>query len=467
MTLRARLVLSAAYLLVAVVVALEVPLWLNIERRATAEFESGVLGNAAILASRISDLVAQSPARSTDRPRLARVVATTARTLDARVLLTDGTGDVIADSSGIAAPGAHYATPQRPEFAAGLFEGRIDIRRRFSEELNQELLLVTIPVLDRGEVVGSVRVSESMAAIRSRVRRSWLGLGAIGVAAVALGLGLAWFLAGSLARPVGALQDAAVRLGEGDLEARATPEGPAEVATLARTFNRMAEVLAANLAAQRDFLANASHQLRTPLTGLRLRLETIETYEGPAAEQAAKAEGELTRLTRLVDDLLKLTKASSLETTGAPVDLGDAARAAVERWDEIATASGIELRHRPGSDARVWADPVDLGDALDNLIDNAIRYCPPGSQVEVSAEAADDGRSTLSVADNGPGLPPEDRARVFERFYRGANGRRTGHGTGLGLAIVSELARRWGGDVRLAEGAGMRVEIVFPSNTVA
>lgn len=467
MTLRARLVLSAAYLLVAVVVALEVPLWLNIERRATAEFESGVLGNAAILASRISDLVAERSARSATAPQLSRVVASTARTLSARVLLTDGTGNVIADSSGTAAPGANYATKQRPEFTAGLFQGRIDIRRRFSEELNQELLLVTVPVLDRGEVVGSVRVSESMASIRARVRRSWLGLGVIGLAAVALGLGLAWFLAGSLVRPVDALRDAAVRLGEGDLEARAAPEGPAEIATLGRTFNRMAEVLSANLAAQRDFLANASHQLRTPLTGLRLRLETIKTSRGPAAEQAAKAEGELDRLTRLVDDLLKLTRASSLETTGAPVDLDDTARAAVERWDEIAGASGIQLRHRTGRRVHVWADRADLGDALDNLIDNAIRYCPTGAQIIVSAEADDDGRPQLSVADTGPGLPPEDRARAFERFYRGTNGRRTGPGTGLGLAIVAELARRWGAEARLAGDAGTRVEIVFPSTTVA
>nr|MBA3350195.1 HAMP domain-containing protein [Actinomycetota bacterium] len=271
MTLRARLVLSAAYLLVAVVIVLEVPLWLNIERRATAEFESGVLGNAAILASRISDLVAQRSPNSDTGAELSRIVESTASRLGARVLLTDGTGDVIIDSSDIAAPGARYATSQRPEFTAGLFEGRIDIRRRFSQELNQELLLVTIPVLHRGEVVGSVRVSESLAAIRARVRRSWLGLGAIGVGAVALGLALAWFLAGSLVRPVRALQDAAVSLGEGNLEARAVSEGPAEIATLAHTFNRMAGVLSANLVAQRDFLANASHQLRTPLTGLRLR----------------------------------------------------------------------------------------------------------------------------------------------------------------------------------------------------
>ncbi|MBA2274002.1 MAG: HAMP domain-containing histidine kinase [Actinobacteria bacterium] len=465
MTLRARLVLSAAYLLVAVVVALEVPLWLNIERRATAEFESGVLGNAAILASRISNLVAERSARSANGPELTRVVAATARTLRARVLLTDGTGDVIADSSGIAAPGARYATPQRPEFTAGLFEGRIDVRRRFSEELEQELLLVTIPVLHRGGVVGSVRVSESMASIKARVRRSWLGLGAIGAGAVALGLALAWFLAGSLVRPVRALGDAAVRLGEGDLNARAVPEGPAEIATLARTFNRMAEVLSANLAAQSDFLANASHQLRTPLTGLRLRLETIKTFPGPAEEQAAKAEGEVDRLTRLVDGLLKLTRASSLETTGATVDLDEAARAAVERWDETAAASGVELRLQAGSHVLAWADPADLGDALDNLIDNAIRYCPPGSQIVAGAGADDDGHPKLSVADTGPGLPPEDRPRAFERFYRGANGRRAGPGTGLGLAIVAELARRWGGEVRLAEGAGMRVEIVFPSAT--
>jgi signal transduction histidine kinase len=98
----------------------------------------------------------------------------------------------------------------------------------------------------------------------------------------------------------------------------------------------------------------------------------------------------------------------------------------------------------------------------DNLIENALRYCPPGTSIKVST-AARDGEVALLVADTGPGFPPADRERIFERFYRGANGRAAHAGTGLGLAIVAEIVNRWGGDVRLLDGPGTRVEAVFPS----
>jgi signal transduction histidine kinase len=115
---------------------------------------------------------------------------------------------------------------------------------------------------------------------------------------------------------------------------------------------------------------------------------------------------------------------------------------------------------------RVWADAGDLALILDNLIENAIRYGSSGSTIvlETGTRA---GRALLAVADDGPGIPPEERPRLFERFYRGSSGRRAGPGTGLGLAVVSELVARWGGDVRLAEGPGTRIEATFPpSSTV-
>jgi signal transduction histidine kinase len=108
----------------------------------------------------------------------------------------------------------------------------------------------------------------------------------------------------------------------------------------------------------------------------------------------------------------------------------------------------------------VWANRDDLAHVLDNLIDNALRYAPTGAEVRVETDVRD-GRATLTVADSGRGIPPEDRVRVFERFYRGASGRQAGPGTGLGLAIVAELVRRWDGDVRLLDGPGTRVQATF------
>jgi signal transduction histidine kinase len=443
------------------VVALEVPLALNVERRAASEFQSAVLGNAAILAARSSDLVAAADATSVRR--LERLVGETAQTGSERILVTDARGRVLVDSGTAAARGAPYATADRPEFGVALFQGRIDVRRRFSDTLDEELLLVTVPVVDNQRVVGAIRVSAPTGAVQASVHRSWLRLALIGLAVFTAGLVLAWFLANSFARSLEGVRDAASALGRGDLGARAPAEGPKELRAVAGAFNNMASTLVANLAAQRDFLANASHQLRTPLTGLKLRLEALREQGGETGAQAAKAEAELDRLSELVDGLLELARASSVDSTGRTVDLSEAARAAVQRWTEPADRSGKRLRLAGEEPAAVWGDSADLAHILDNLIENALRYCPPGTEVAVET-SSDNGRATLRVYDDGPGIPPEDRARVFERFYRGTNGRRAGPGTGLGLAIVAELARRWGGEVRLLDGPGTRVETSFPAS---
>jgi two-component system, OmpR family, sensor kinase len=227
----------------------------------------------------------------------------------------------------------------------------------------------------------------------------------------------------------------------------------------------MADALGSNLRAQRDFVANASHQLRTPLTGLKLRLEAIRGEGGAAAESAAKAEAELDRLEALVGDLLELARASTHSATGTSVDLADVASSAVERWSAPAAEAGQTIGIGNREPVLIYAHPGDLAHVVDNLIENALKYSPPGTRITVEANGFD-GRAALVVADDGPGIPAEERARVFERFYRGTNGRRSGPGTGLGLAIVAELAERWDGEVRLLEGPGTRVVVSFDRQPV-
>jgi two-component system, OmpR family, sensor kinase len=463
MSFRARLLIGAFYVLTAVVLALEIPLALTVERRADSDFQAVVLGDAAILAARVSDLVVQAGSRpgAPAPPRLRSIVAERAQARTQRVVVTDAQGRVVADSDGAARRGVFYATPARPEFRAALFRGRIDTRRRFSDTLGEELLLVTVPVVDQERVAGAVRISASTADIDAGVRASWIRLGAVGVAVIVAGLVLTWLLAVPLGRQIRQLADASTRLGRGELDVRAPEEGPAELDTLARSFNQMAAELTGSIETQREFVANASHQLRTPLTGLRLRLEAIGREGGSVGEQAAKAQAELDRLSALVDDLLALAHASSADATAASVDLGELAAEAVARWREGAEAAGKRLELRADGRPVVWASREDVAHVLDNLIDNALRYAPAGSEVRVETEARD-GRASLAVADDGPGIPPQDRARVFERFYRGSTGRRAGAGTGLGLAIVAELVRRWDGEVRLVDAPGTRVEAVFP-----
>ena len=456
MTFRARLVLAAAYLLAAVVVALAVPLALSVDRRATSELESDVVADSAFLSGRIADLV-----RLEATNQLGVVIDEATVGDDARTVVVDNDGLVLADSAGTAATGEAFATEERPEFQAAL-GGRVDVRERHSDTLGEDLLLVTTPVTDRGDVIGALRVSAPLGEVDASVRSSWLALGLIGVAVVGAGLVLAWILAGSLARPVEKLRAAAGRLGRGDLDARVEPEGPREIDELGRSFNRMAGELSANLASQRDFVANASHQLRTPLTGIKLRLEAIRAEGGTAAEQAAKAEAELDRLSALVDDLLGLARAAADRTPGESVELGEAVRAAGRRWADPAAEAGHELSVKDGAGGAVWAAPADVAHILDNLLENAIRYSPRGAQIRVELDQDGD-RPGFVVADTGPGIPPEERAHVFERFYRGTEGRGAGPGTGLGLAIVAELADRWDGRVELLDGPGTRVRATFPA----
>ena len=457
MSFRTRLVLAAAYLLAAVVIALTVPLALSVDRRATSELESDVVANAAVLAGRVAS---QVPERNTDR--IAEIIRGATVGDRARTVVVDRRGILLADTQGAPA-GTAFASAERPELEAALGGGRVDVRERRSDTLDEDLLLVTVPITGAdGQVVGALRVSAPLGEVDAAVRSSWLALLLIGLAVVGAGLILAWLLAGSMARPVEKLGSAAARLGRGDLGARVEPEGPREIESVGRSFNRMAAALAANLAAQRDFVANASHQLRTPLTGIKLRLEAIRDEGGPAAEEAAKAEAELDRLSALVDDLLELARASSEEATGETVDLAAAAAAAARRWEEPAASAGHELVLADGAGGRVWAARADVAHILDNLIENALRYTPPGTTVTI--ETSGSGRTAeLVVSDTGPGIPPMDRDRIFERFYRGSDGRSAGPGTGLGLAIVAELAERWEGKVELLDGPGTRVRARFPA----
>jgi signal transduction histidine kinase len=479
MSLRTRLVLAAAYLLVVVVLVLEVPLARTLKRRVEQDFANSIVTLSSIVASQINDDIgcidqaAITPSEPCTLEDPWSFISDTIAAADGdsevpiRMVVVDLAGRAVADSDGIADRGELYATPERPEFGRVLgSEGTttIDVNTRYSDDLGQELLVVTAPIFHDRDVAGAVRVSAETGTIDQQVKRAWIGLALIGLGVIAVGLTLAYFLASSLARPVERLQAVALDLGGGDLEARATPEGPKEIASLARSFNDMADELSSNIEAQRDFVANASHQLRTPLTGLRLRLEAIEGDGGPAAEQAQKAGAEVDRLERLVDDLLALARATAgAGKAGARVDLAAIATGAVDRWAAPAGAAGHQLDLVVEGTPLIWADPADAQHLVDNLIENALRYTPEGTHITVRA-ASDGSRPMLSVADDGPGIAPEDRERVFERFYRGASGRRAGPGTGLGLAIVAEIVHRWGGEVRLGDEAlGMCVEARFPA----
>jgi signal transduction histidine kinase len=451
--------------LVVVVIAFEVPVAVTIDRRGVAELRAELLKQTAVAAARVGDPLAALASPGGDKEDIGALVASTASQTGARVVVVDQAGRVVADSANEAAPGTLYATPDRPEFAAAL-SGRVTSSIRHSDTLDADLVVATVPVWEGRTVVGAVRSTAPLSQVRANVHRAWIGLVGIGLAVILVGLLLAWLLATSLARPVRALDRAAVGLGGGDLDARATPEGPEEIASLAVSFNRMAAALGSTVRSQRDFVANASHQLRTPLTGLRLRLESIQAEGEPAAaEEADKALAEVDRLSALVDDLLRLQSATSAGEAGEQTDLAEMARDAVDRWDREADRAGMTLVIEAPTTVPAAASSTDLAQVLDNLIENAIRYGERGGTITVRA-GDEHGAAVVAVSDTGPGIPADERDRVFERFFRGTGGRRQGPGTGLGLAIVGELAGRWGGEARVSPSpeGGTRVEVRLPTS---
>jgi two-component system, OmpR family, sensor kinase len=449
-TLRARLVLALFYVLLLALVALAIPLALNVERRARSDFEARIGGQAQVIAASLSDTVTSPDARVALSP----VVAEYGRELGGRVIVTDSDGLLIADSTRAQAPRESYSS--RPEVARALEGERVRLVRD-SDELGGSYLFMAVPVVSGDEVLGVVRVSQPTAEIDSRVRRSWIAFALVSFLILLVGSVVAWALGTSLARPLRALAASATRLGRGDLSARAPEEGPPEVRAVASALNRMAGELEALLASQRDFVANASHQLRTPLTGLRLRLEALAA-DGATRTDAEAALREVDRLGRLIDDLLRLARASAPEPTGGPVDLAEQVREAGTRWSQRAADRGQRLEARADGPARAYANPADVASALDNLIENALVYSPTGACIVVEA-AARDGEAAVSVEDDGPGIAPDELPRVVERFYRGRGA--AAPGTGLGLAIVHEIATRWGGSLDLQSDGGTRATVRF------
>ena len=409
-----------------------------------------------------ADVVAATAAGrlgSGERDDLQDLAATSAASVRGRVVITDRDGVLIADSAGPRELGSGYA--RRPEIAAAL-DGRRFQSARYSQTLDQEILATSTPVLSGDRVVGAVRVTQSVDAVDRAVWRSIAGLAVVAAVVLLLGLTAGWLIARQLARPLLRLEATAGEIAHGDLDRRAPVEGTAEQRSLARSFNEMTERLSRALRAQREFVADASHQLRTPLTGLRLRLEEAEAAarDDPAArDEVDAALAEVDRLSQMVDELLLLSAAGGRDAPAEVVDLSDAARLAAERWDATAAGRGIEIAFTAHAGAAsVSVARADLDRALDSLVENALHYSPGGTTVRI--EAAD---RRLEVLDEGPGLAPGEEAQVFERFRRGRAGRAGPSGTGLGLPIAHELMRRWGASTAIEnrrEGGG-RATITF------
>lgn len=275
-----------------------------------------------------------------------------------------------------------------------------------------------------------------------------LWLGGLTAATVAVLAGL--WLAGRMARPLGDLRAAARAIASGRLDHRVRATG-GEIGEVAEAFNAMAARLEADERLRREFLAAVAHELRTPLANVQAHLEAfLDGVAEPTPERIAALHTQTVLLNRLVSDLrdLTLAQAGALPLQKTRVDLVDVCREVVEALQPWFEERGLSAEVRAEGPVHAWGDPQRLRQVVQNLVHNAVRFSPPGGRVEVRL-AAEGGWAEVAVADEGPGIPPEELERVFEPFYRADPARsRQGGGSGLGLAVVKHLVLAHGGTVR-------------------
>jgi len=328
------------------------------------------------------------------------------------------------------------------------------------------LAFVAVPITSDGRVTGAVRISFPTGQVREEVRKNWLRLGALSALVLAAAASLGWLVARWAVSPVAELEHGAELLAAGDLKGRAEVDrGPPELQHLAETFNDMAARLELLIGSQQAFVADASHQLRTPLTAMRLRIESLEdALEFPVDEKdraglradAEAISSEVERLTHLVDGLLALARSES-DLVLESVDVAAVATQAIDRWMALAEESEVQVVLNCSTHSQARVVRGGLEQMLDNLLDNAIGVAPPQSEILVSV-TNESGDVKISVQDEGPGMTAQEQSRATSRFWRAPGAEP--EGSGLGLAIVAELVAASGGSMRLSDPTDHRGLIV-------
>ena len=325
-----------------------------------------------------------------------------------------------------------------------------------------------------GAVTGAIELSEGPAYgrdILTTVARGWL---AAGVLAVLLASLAGWLVSGRITAPIQALAQTAGRMADGDLAARVPDAGGSltsqdELGQMARAFNRMADQMETTIVTLRQFVADAAHQMHTPLTALRTNLE-LAAGPGDAVAQNVyleRAQGQVTRLTSLTDELLQLSRVETGIAGAAPqrFDLAALTRGLAEAQAARAEQAGLAFNLlAPAAPVWVRGQPEQISALADNLVDNALKFTPSGGAVTVRLTAAA-ATAVFSVEDTGIGIPPDDLPQLFRRFHRARNAAAI-PGSGLGLAYVKAVAERHGGRV-VAEntGRGARFTVTLPQAT--
>ncbi|MCB1028935.1 MAG: HAMP domain-containing protein [Microthrixaceae bacterium] len=450
-----RLLVGYLTITLIVLLAFEIPLAIFYSQREEERFTTRVERDAVVLSSFYEDVL-DAGAENDPAPAMDYADRT-----GARVVVTDAEGLSLLDTD--QRTGRDFST--RPEVGQALTGSRAT-GIRHSDTLGTDLLFVAVPIASGGTVHGVLRLTVDAHEVFQRVERFWLSLAAMALVVLAAVAVVGWAVARSVTRPLRQLQTSARRFAEGDLSVPPPPtEAPEEVQALAHAMGVMAGRLDELIGKQRAFVSDASHQLRTPLTALRLRLENLEARlgDGGDAADAEAAIDETRRLSELVDDLLKLAQAEQAAAV-EPIDVATVAAQRADTWSALADVSSVTLE-LDGPQSGVWATavPGSVEQILDNLLDNAVSAGPEGSSVTVSVGRRP-GSVVMAVCDRGPGLSDEAKERALERFWRGSQAT---PGTGLGLPIAHSLAEAAGGTLTLSDrpGGGLTAQVTLPETS--
>lgn len=462
--------LLVSYLLLAALIlgVLAVPLAITFNRSERRALFSQIERDAIVLAASAADTLERRP-RARSLPDLERRARAGDFPPEERIVVVRTDGTAIFDTSNeVNADDESFLTPGRTEFVDTLTNGARAIGTRHSNQLGTDLLYVVVPVVSNNTILGALRITFPTKFVDARIRRVWLLLGSLALSVLAVAALLGLRFAKSIAGPLARLERASVAAGEGDLSVRAPITGPGEVRSLATRFNQMVSRLEDLVREREAFVADASHQLRTPLAAMRLRIENLEA--GATADDRADLEAavaEVDRLNRMVDGLLVLSRPASAVDRTAALDLETLIAERVELWAALGDEQGVpvtgEIVVNSSAPHRllIAAAPGRIEQVIDNLIENALAATDAGSIV-VRAGYLEGGSAEIHVIDSGRGMSAAERSRAFDRFWRSE--RNSSDGTGLGLTIVRRLVEADGGTISLHEAptGGLDVQITYP-----
>ncbi|MGI5211909.1 ATP-binding protein [Plantactinospora sp. CA-290183] len=450
-----RLVFSYSLLVILVLLALETPLAVTLANRETERIRADRLADANRFAS-LSGPALRSDTVSAITDELRRYH----ELYGIAAAVVDREGDRVVATGGV---------DLTPEPTGSVVRGALAGRQLTLPEVvwpwQHGPLVVAVPVNDGGEVIGAVVTVSDTSRVRRTVSVWWAVLAMTGLLAVSAGVMTAFRLAGWVLRPVTVLDVVTHEIAAGDGKARVpTQQGPPELRRLATSFNEMADAVADALDRQRAFVAHASHQLRNPLTALRLRVEELghSVTDEYGRDEHRLALEETDRLAQVLDGLLTLARAERGQHNLVVVDAAAVAASRVAAWQPLANHRNITLALAPTTGpAYVHTARTALDQVLDALIDNAVKFGHPGGRVEVAVDERD-GEAVVRVSDDGPGMTETQLTRSTERFWRAPDTQNI-DGAGLGLTIVAVLVDASGGRLTMhrAEPTGLVAEVSF------